>query len=497
MSAAPQTAAAGESVGRSAAWSLATRLATAAGTAVLTLFLLRRLGPEGYGVFALAVSFGALLLEPTDFGISLSTARYVAVHRTDRLRVLDVFAEGSRLRILTGVAVSAGLVALAGPIASAYGVAGLAWPIRWIAIALFGQGLLALYSGAFASLRNQAVGFRMVVSETVAETTLSIALVALGGGAAGAAAGRAAGYAVGGLVALAFTLRILGRRALPRRTGRPEIRRRIARYARSLFALELAVATNQQLSPLLLGALFNAATVGLYSAVVRLSGFLAYPGLALASAVAPRTAADDEHEADLAIFEVALRRLIAFQALLLPFVIAWAAPIVDLLLGERFTRSADVLQLLAPAIFFGGITPLVTMTFTYLGAATLRLRIALVTIVVDVALVLALVPTIGLNGAAIAASAAATYFVPVHLYFMRRRWGVPMRPVVVTTARALAAAAAATLLLVALGTGKDLPLWAWAAGIAGAPAVYVAVLLITRELGPADIRALAARVRRG
>ena len=51
---------------------------------MLTIVLVRVLGPEDYGVFALALSVASLVFLPADFGISQSTARFVAEHRGER-----------------------------------------------------------------------------------------------------------------------------------------------------------------------------------------------------------------------------------------------------------------------------------------------------------------------------------------------------------------------------------------------------------------------------
>ena len=74
-SAPPTSPARSPGVVRNSAYSLAAQLSTAGFTAILTVYLVRALGPARYGVFALAVGIGALLVLPSDFGISSSTAR--------------------------------------------------------------------------------------------------------------------------------------------------------------------------------------------------------------------------------------------------------------------------------------------------------------------------------------------------------------------------------------------------------------------------------------
>ena len=69
--------------GRNTLFSFLTQFSTAGFTAVLTLYLVRALGPREFGVFTLAVSVGALVYLPSDFGISGSASRFIAERRGD------------------------------------------------------------------------------------------------------------------------------------------------------------------------------------------------------------------------------------------------------------------------------------------------------------------------------------------------------------------------------------------------------------------------------
>jgi O-antigen/teichoic acid export membrane protein len=156
-----------------------TQMATAAFTAVLTVYLVRALGPAEFGLFSLAVSVGALLLLPSDFGISGSTARFIAERFGDWPRVAALLADALRLKLLVSAVVSLALLAAAGPVAGAYGEPALAWPVRWMAIAILFQSLVAFYRYAFLAMRDAEVGFRIVVGEAAVETGASILLVVL------------------------------------------------------------------------------------------------------------------------------------------------------------------------------------------------------------------------------------------------------------------------------------------------------------------------------
>src|SRR5436305_8324751 len=70
----------GGAIRRNAVYSLLSQIVGAAFTAGLTLFLARRLGTHGFGVYSLALGIGSLVLFPMDCGISTSMARFVAEH---------------------------------------------------------------------------------------------------------------------------------------------------------------------------------------------------------------------------------------------------------------------------------------------------------------------------------------------------------------------------------------------------------------------------------
>src|ERR1700726_146361 len=103
----------GDTIGANAAYSLIAQLTGAVFTAAVTIFLARRLGTHGFGVYSLALGMGALLLFPSDFGISTAAARFVAERRGERAEVASVVADGLRLKLLVGIAMSVLLFALA------------------------------------------------------------------------------------------------------------------------------------------------------------------------------------------------------------------------------------------------------------------------------------------------------------------------------------------------------------------------------------------------
>jgi O-antigen/teichoic acid export membrane protein len=482
---------------RNTAFAFLVQITTAAFTAALTLYLVRALDPAGYGVFALAVAIGSLLLLPSDLGISSSAARFVAERRGDRAAIAGIVADALTLKGLVAGALSLALVAAAGPIADAYDEPNLVWPLRAVALAVFGQGLLLLLQGAFIAQGRVAVNLRIQVSESVVETGASIVFVALGAGATGAAFGRTAGYLVGALVALLVTGRLLGRAALTLGRLRGGRAAEIARYAGPLFVVDIAYAVSGAIDPLLVAAFLDTTAVGIFQAPARLVAFLHYIGYSVASAVAPRLARHERQAPRIDAFRAALRWLVLIYAPLAVGVGVWADPIADVLLGAGYEESGDVLLALAPYVLLSGLAPLASLTVNFLGAARRRVPVALATLAVNVGVSAALIPTVGVVGAAIGTSVAYFVYVVGHLDICRREIGLPLRPLGVTVARAvLGAGAVGAVLLVAGPAEASLAEWLLAPPLA--VLAYVAVLALTRELTGEDLRAarrLASRAR--
>ncbi len=485
----------GDTITNNAVFALAAQLSTAAFTAAITIFLVRRLGPDEYGVFALALSIAALAILPSDLGASASSARFVAEHRGDRDSVIGVVGLAMRVKIIAGALVSVAMFALAEPIAAGYGIPELTWPVRAMAIALFGQALMQFVYSTFVAVRRLAVGFRLVVSEAAVELSSTVALVLVAGGAAGAAWGRAAGYAFGAVLAVLLLTRMLSASPLGGGIKSPVRLRPFLGYAVALFVIDGAFTVFTQIDVLLIGSILGASAAGLYSAPLRLVPFLAYPGLALARAVAPVSAQGEGGPAPSAEpLQAAMRLLLIVQTALAVAIAVWAEPIVHLTLGDAYGESVSVLRALAPFVLLSGLAPLVSLPINYAGEARKRVPIAIVTVAINIAIDVTLIPEIGIIAGALGTDIAFLLFVGAHGWLCHTILGLRLGPLAVTAARSLLAAGVAALVMVAIGTG-ELSAVDWILGATLAPAAYIAGLLLTREVSLDELRTTAVRAR--
>lgn len=490
----PTTELRSDSIRRNTALAFVAQLTAAAFTAGLTLFLVRALGPDGYGVYALALSISGLLLLPADLGISASAARFIAEHRGERAAIAGLVVDALRLKLLVALVLAGSLAVAAGPIAAAYDEPALRWPLRAMSVVLLAMSLMQLIGGSFTAMGRIGATLRIAVSANAVEALSAVALVLLGSGATGAAFGRSIGWTFAAVVGMTLIVRALGRSAFRDRAGRATATGRIARYAGALLLVDTTFSLIDQLGPLLIAAFLTTASVGFFQGPMRLAGFLHLPGLAVASSVAPRLARQAGVTPSAEAFEVSLRLLVVFQAALIAPLLVWAEPIVDLLLGGEYTESVGVLRALAVYTFLLGLAPVVSLAANYLGNARQRLPIALTALAVNAGLDLILIPRMGIVAAVIGITAAFGVYVPGHYLICQRQLDLDPRPLLLTLVRCGLAGAAMAGILYLAGT-DELSTLDWLLGSVAGTAAYVLVLVATRELRRKDLRLVRDVVR--
>lgn len=479
-------------IARNAVLSLVAQLAGAGFTAFLTIFLARRLGTNGFGILSLALGIAGLALLPSDFGISSSVSRFVAEHRDDHARAEGVVADGFRVKLIASFVVATLLIALAEPIASGYGLPGLAWPIRAVAIALFAQNLMLL-GGVFSAIGRLDMQLRTALTESAIETTATVALVLAGAGATGAAFGKAIGYFAGAAATILLLARAIGPRAIPRSFRFGPDARRIAGYAGVLLIIDGAYTAFLQVDVLIIGAYLSASAVGIFSAPMRLIVFLGYPALAVSNAVSPRLARGTAEGPNIPAFMTALRLLTVVQAMITAFVLGWAGLLSEVALGSGYKESATVLRVLAPYVFLGGFGVLVSVTATYLGEAKRRVPVAIATATLNLVVDLVLVPRMGVVGGAIGTDLAFGFYAVAHLFICQRALQLDLRPAARTFLFTTVAGAAMTGVLLLFGDSLT-HFWRIPVGGLAGLAVFCLVLAATREFTVSEVRDLLDNV---
>jgi O-antigen/teichoic acid export membrane protein len=274
----------------------------------------------------------------------------------------------------------------------------------------------------------------------------------------------------------------------------------IVKSAGSSFAIALTIASLAALLTVLLVPGPGPEASGVLALVVAMSAL----ALVVSNWVAARLVQRPREE-NVRALEGALRRVIVLACVIVAPAIVWATPMTHAMFGPADSRSADVLTAMLPFVFCCGIAPLLIHASNDASEAWHRLTVSLSTLALTATVGFILIPRHGLLGAVIAADVGFGFYTIAHIYVCRRLLKLRVRMLAWSLACGLTAAAAMALVLASVRmtapTTSD-----WLEGGVGGLAVYLAMLIFTRELAFADLtRATAAlgsrvvglRLRRG
>jgi len=438
------------------------------------LVLARWLGSSDYGIYGTIGALLAIGAAIPEFGMGLIVVRDVATRPKDAGRYLG--ATLVMQPVLAAVAYLALLVAA--------WLLGYTGDLRGL-LALAAISLLVDALGNMAY--NQLIAFERMAITALISVVHVAALVALGAGALAAGGGLVALY---GAILSAGVLRSAAMWLALRRTGvRPRfpVSRTIARglviNGAPLALASFLTLAYQHTDKLITTAMLGEDRTGQLTAAFVISfGVIELLSTTVLVAVFPlmsRTYSDGMR----ALFEFMIEKLAFFNLLIsLPIALVIAllsVPLSGLLFGPDFTRTASVLQVL---IWYTVVT-MVGNVFAQALLVENRQRRTLIIrasgLAVNVALNIALLPLIGVAGAAVASLLAELMVLAglVSSFRFQPDWWARVRSHLWRMALAGAGMAAAIVLL--RGVSPVL------AGAAGA-AVYLALVLVLGAIAPDD-----------
>ncbi|WP_315772742.1 lipopolysaccharide biosynthesis protein [Rhodococcoides kroppenstedtii] len=333
-------------------WSLANTALARLGTVGIGIVLARMLGPDSFGAFAVATVALLAVLSINELGVSLAIVRWPG----DPHRIAPTVAT---LSVLSSAALFVGCLFAAAPFASAMGEPSAAPVVRVMAVCVLINGAVA--APAALMQREFLQKQRMIVDQT---GTWIAALVSVGLAVGGVGA---MSLAVGRVVASVVTAVMFWRMAPGgRRPGLdPTLVRPLLRFGLPLAGASAVVFAAGYADQIVVGTTSGATDLGFYVLAANLASWpLTVIGTPLRS-VAPALFASMQHDRAAAA-EMFGHLTRVTSAVVLPFcvVLAVAAdPVVALLYGPEWARSADVLVWLAA---FVAVRTLLELSYDYL-----------------------------------------------------------------------------------------------------------------------------------
>lgn len=353
-------------------WAVLGSLGTRGLSFVFFLLIARALSPAEMGVMALALAVGMFADAVIDFGLSTQVNRYEGGDSDDFLT--GVFG----IQVFLAMAFASLLVIGAGPIASWYGEPTLKLALWGVALASF-LNALGLVPTAMLSrrLQHRSIALRHTVA-TLVGGVFGVWLAHTGAGIGAVVVMHVANAATGVVIVWVAVrwrpLSFAGARQYLLSTSP------VWSPARHQLATQLLEASMVRLDQLLIGTVFGASTLGVYSLAVRIFDVLFQVTCApIASVLLPFLA---RAAGDLPLFRAQFVNVLTRLALLTPPIYVCAALYADvgvsLLFGDKWRDAVPYLQW---ALAMGAVQSVGFVhpsAFIALGRSNVNLWVALI-----------------------------------------------------------------------------------------------------------------------
>ena len=397
----------------SASLTLATRLLAFGFSGATNIILARSLGPEGRGIYAVAVMTSAIISLLAQLGVGPANV----YHLSKKLIDLDeLIGHSTSLALLLGT--SCFLIVLGSVVATGSSkVLGVGSTFVVVATAAVPFMLLTAFMQSLLQGGQRFVHFNVVILIQYAAPTFTLItmLLIFRDRTLGAVTSWTVSSAV---TALCATYSVVPLTRLSLRLHRATLRS-LLRFGLISYLGNVTSFVNYRFDVLIVNLFSGARQVGLYSVGTALAEVVWFITNAAAVVLAPRVASADASEADRLTEAVA--RVVGLLTVSAAILLAIFAPlIVVLFFGSAFAESAWAVWLLLPGIVTFSISRILSMYLLGRNRLKVDLAAASVGLVVTLALDFALIPHFGFRGAAVASSIAYTSAMLVNLTWVVR-----------------------------------------------------------------------------
>lgn len=436
---------------------MALLLASAFGNGLSYVFgivLARLLGPEEFGVYALALSiFNALLLVAL-LGMDTGVIKFISAHLAvgDAHRARDTGIKVGLIGGVSGLVVGTGLAVLAGPLSVAvYKIPRLDM-VLWFFAAMLP---LACASAVFVAALQAFQTIRPMIAikylwEPISKLTLAGGLVWAGFGLTGVMAALVLTVAVSVVISALTVIRMAGMRTLDVSRWQQDNLKGLLGYCLPLALSNAVGAFTARSDIFILGYQASAQEVGIYLAAFQTSAILALVLGAFDGAVAPMiggACAQQNRERLEHVYQTA-GRLVFIVALPLALIMIIFAADILAVFGREFSAGAACLTVLVIGQLLNGVSGTASTVLLMSGRSGLVMKNSIIVGVLLVVAMALLIPVWGILGAAVAASAG---LIVINVTRVAQVWWLcAVQPFTWALAKPLAAGSMAAMLVLVM-----------------------------------------------
>ncbi len=374
------------------------------GLALMTL-LARGLGPRGNGIYAMVILYSGLLATFLNLGIAPANVYFIGrgtvTVRTARHSSLRLWA------VLSTAGVSLAAIALIGW--GEYLFPGIPEAALWVGVCLFPVQLLQLLLVSLLQGKQDFRHFNLAVVMPAVVTLLAaiIGVWILQGGVIAALLAFALGQ-LSGLLLAGGAVRTHLEGKEPSESDHDYIRKAIG-YGWKVHLSNILAFVNYRVDIYLVNFFLNPAATGIYVIAVQFAERLWMLSQSVSIVLLPRLSELHDDEANRRALTPLASRWTMVLSLIAAFVLGLIAlPLITWLFGEQYILAASALLWLLPGIVMGSFSRVLSNDIAARGCPEMNMYVSLLSVLVNVAANLILMPAMGMNGAALATTLSYT-----------------------------------------------------------------------------------------
>ena len=410
----------GSRLRRNISMTLGRQLLAALAQLLLVVVIARELGPEGNGLFAMAILLPTMLVNFLNLGIGSAT-----VYHVGRGDVPAGQAVRENLRL--GVMIASVGLALAVPVAFLWGESlfpGVPVALLYLGLAAFPISLLLAYFNTILQGLEDFRSFNITVL-LPAYVTLGAALVGLYILNAGVA-GVVVAYLLGQLAGLLLTIRLLARHrqehsgkslAFSARTYRSHT----LAYGWKAHLSNILAFVNYRADIFLVNFFMNPVATGLYFVAVQIAERLWMLSQAASTVLLPRLSAmHNEPDARHRLTQRAALVVAGLTATGAAFLLVAVLFLVEPVFGPEYHDAIEPFIWLLPGVIVGAAARVQSNCIAAAGKPEWNMRVSILVVFINVIGNVLLIPEMGLQGAAIATSIAYMVNAAIKYYLVKK-----------------------------------------------------------------------------
>ncbi len=368
---------------------------------LFVIAIARMLGPEGNGIYSVALLLPGLLVNMLNLGVGPANVYYVASGKR------DMAAAYSSSMILAPIISVLGFI-IGATLIEFYSEAwfpGVPDIILWLAILAFPIGIFQLYLLSLLQAQHQFRQYNLVLLFAPIVNLIMLALlylfdyvdlkvmmlVQLAGG--------------GGSLGLTFYF-MRGKRIICQKGKQFNHIKEVVNYGYKAHLSNILAYFYYKADLFSVNILVNPASAGIYAIAVQLSERLWLISQAVSTVLLPRLAGMTEEDKRKKLTPVIFRLVLLFTSLMA--ILFWFVGklLIDLIFGSEYLQSYEVIQYLLPGIVVTSGSRVLANDIAARGRPDLNMYTSVFVLIINIIGNIILIPWLGVVGAALATSIA-------------------------------------------------------------------------------------------